>query len=222
MRNNFFFITILLVFLSLTSCFELTEEVDVKTDGSGTTVLTINLNESKEQLKSYFNKGVVEGIVLPTRYKMEMGLAHLQEILNETKGISNVKVESDFEEFIFVFRANFNNVNALNEAINNLIEALVDDKHDIPKRKNFSFSNNQFTRFFRYSNYYEAYQKLSSAKRLVLESAQMVSIYRFEKTIKQYSNRDARLSRSKKAIMMIQSIADLAQGKSTLENKISF
>ncbi|HHH49708.1 MAG TPA: hypothetical protein ENK52_01870 [Saprospiraceae bacterium] len=148
MKDNLIYITMLLLFLLLTSCFEITEEVDVKVDGSGTTVLTINLNESKDNLKSYINKGEVEGVALPPRYKMEMGIARLQSVLTNTKGISDVKVESNFEEYIFVFRAKFNNVNALNDGINNLIETLVDSKYEIPKKDNFSFANNQFERFF--------------------------------------------------------------------------
>ena len=55
-----------------------------------------------------------------------------------------------------------------------------------------------------------------------MESAKVVSIYRFEKPIKKVTNKDAKVSPSKKAVKLEGNISQFAKGEISLENHISF
>ncbi len=55
-----------------------------------------------------------------------------------------------------------------------------------------------------------------------METARIISIYRFKESIKTYSNRQARLSPTKRALMMICSPAEIAKGETTMANTITF
>ena len=61
-----------------------------------------------------------------------------------------------------------------------------------------------------------------SVVRYLMESAKVVSIYRFEDSVKNVSNSKAKISPSNKSVMLEGNIAEFATGKKTLENHISF
>jgi len=203
-------------------CFEVREEVDMNRDGSGKFKLTINLSESKDQVKKYLTVEKVEGYELSKNKNVESILKHVKYAMLNVKGMSNVATTADFQNFIFTISSDFVNLDALNNAVTTVTKQL--DYLYVPpiESKNYSYDAHQFNRYFDYPIDPKAYNEMPSMQRYVFESSHAISIFRFDRPIRSFSNKKAELSPSGKAIKLETSIGDLARGTETLENTISF
>lgn len=219
-KTAFFFLFGISLFFS--SCFEVREEVNVKEDGTGDISLVVNLSESKENVKKYLGIGKAGEVDVPNVENLEKILNHALVTLRGIKGLSQVEAKKDYEDFIFTFSAKFDNLSAINDAVSTVSKQLSYLYVPHLEEKNYSYSDKQFVRHFDYPIVPEDYKELPSMQRYFLESAKTVSIFRFGQTIQDYSNKRATLSPSGKAIMLETSLADLASGNATLENRISF
>jgi len=110
----------------------------------------------------------------------------------------------------------------LNEAIILLSEQMKYAEMPTMSQTNFKYDGHVFNRLYDYEARPEEYYKLPPMQRHLLDASQMVSIYRFEKTIAAYSHKKALVSPSGKAIMLKLPLSDLVIGRETLENSISF
>jgi len=213
------------ILISITSCFDVTEEVKMNADGSGELRLNIDLSQSKVNLAGYMNAGEINGVEIPSEAEIKSEIKKLKKALSKIKGISKVKAKSDFDEFVFEVTADFKNMKALNKAINASVKTFNQTPFPLPRFKHFSFKENKFSRLFNYTEErftQEEFDGLMSVVRYLMESARVVSIYRFEESIKNVSNSKAKISPSKKAVMLEGNISEFATGKKTLENHISF
>lgn len=224
--KTFFQTTFLLaILISFTSCFDVTEEVKMNADGSGELRLNIDLSQSKGNLAGYMEAGEINGVEIPTKAEIKKEIKKLKKALSKIKGISKVKAKSDFNDFVFEVTANFTNMKALNKAINASVKTFNQTPFPLPRFKHFSFKENKFSRLFNYTDErftQEEFDGMMSVVRYLMESAKVVSIYRFEEPVKNISNAKAKISPSKKAVMLEGNIAEFATGKKTLENHISF
>jgi hypothetical protein len=215
-------IILLLFLVSLASCFEIREEVNMKAGGSGEVLLVVNLSESKDNVRKYLKLGKFETVDLPQQEDVESILRHVRAILEGAEGISNVQTRADWTNFVFRVSSRFASVQALNDAI-----AALSEKMDyLPikpiEQPNYRYSGGEFSRHYDFPLAPKDFYGLASAQRHILESARMISIYRFDKSIRQYSNKSAQLSPSGKAIMLKLPFSELAKGTATLANNISF
>jgi len=204
-----------------TSCFEITEEVNMNEDGTGNAVLTIDMSASKDNLKSYMKRGEIEGQQMPTRMEIDAIIGRMQNIIQSAKGLSNFKKTTDFENFVFTFQTDFETVESLNKVVNELATQLNDSPYPTIRENNFAHQGNQFKRLFGYPIDTSVYDKLRTIEQYVLEQAHWVSIYRFKNTITHYSNRKARLSPSKRALMMISPLSKIVKGEVSPANTIT-
>ena len=95
----------------------------------------------------------------------------------------------------------------------------------IPKMSHFSYAKNTFSRLFDYTDERlttAEYDGLGAVPRYIMESASIVSIYRFNKPVNKVSNKKANLSPSKKAVMLEGNLAEFVKGEKSLANEISF
>jgi len=219
--------TLLLLFLvSFTSCFEVREEVKMNADGSGSVNLTIDLSQSKNNLTNYMKAGEVNGQKIPSQVELEMELLKLKNVISAIPGMSNVNLKKDFKEFVFNLTGDFKDVKTLNSAINTATSTMNKTPFPIKKFKHFDFEDGTFARLFEYTNNKfftkTEYDGMAAVPRLLMESARVVSIYRFEKPVKNVSNKKAKLSPSKKAVMLEGNIAEFAKGETSLANEITF
>ena len=209
-------------FLSLlfTSCFEIKEEVKMNGDGSGLMNITLDLSQSKDNLKEYMNSGEVNGMALPGQKQMVAYLEQIEQVIESVEGMSNAKSSGDFEEFIFTFSGNFTDVKSMNKAVNKLTKEL--SKGMISVENNYSYANGQFKRTFGQVISPADYEKLPTMQRFVLESARIVSVYTFSKPIRKFSNANAQLSTNKKSVSFKSTLGDIAKGTKSVENTITF
>ena len=203
-----------------TSCFEIVEEVKMKTDGSGKMIVTVNMSESKEDLKGYMDSGEIGEMTLPDQKELTSYLSRIENTLESVNGMSNASAEADFNEFIFTFAADFTNVKAMNTAVNKLTKELSRGMISIDNK--YEYANGKFTRSFGSMLSAADYEKLPMMQRFVLESARMVSIYTFSKSVKKMSNENAELSTSNKVVKFKSNLGDIAKGTTSVQNTISF
>ena len=129
---------------------------------------------------------------------------------------------TDYTNFVFTISGSFADAEALNLAVNTVAEAFSRGQLPAIIADNFKAGQGYFSRLFSYPIDPTDYQKLSTMQQFMFETARYISVYRFKQPIKSYSNQEAQLSPSKRAIMLKSSLADLAQGKKSIENKIEF
>lgn len=202
-----------------TSCFEFVEEVSFNKDGSGSAVLTINLSKSKTKLASILLLDSINGYKVPSKVTIRKKVQEIVSKIKGTKGVHNVKNTLNFNEFIVTVSCDFDNVEALNEVIANFsskkhIEAIKKDRH---------FTFNEKSKTFTRSHHFDLgkeFRKTKNQDRKVFETATYTSVYRFETPIKTTENNQARISQSKKAIMLHLQAQDIIANKQTIKNKI--
>lgn len=205
-----------------TGCFEIFEEVDMNNDGSGKVLLTINGSQSKQNLKNYMQQDQIQGIKIPKRAEIDQEIARIEEVLKRVKGISNVNTSTDYEEFILKVSGDFTDVQALNNAINTVSDALNRSAYETIKKDNFAYAKNKFSRLFDYPMDKTIYDRLDFGTRFVLETAQLSSIYRFNKEVKNVTNTKSKISPSGKSVMLKSNLSGFVKGDVELANEVSF
>lgn len=209
-----------LAFLFLcTGCFEFVEEVSFNKDGSGSAVLTINLSKSKTKLASIMLLDSVNGYKVPSKASIRNKVNEMVRKIQQTKGVHNVKNTLDFNEFIVTVSCDFDNVEALNEVISNFSSK----KHAVAIKNQQHFTYNKSNKTFIRSHHFDLgkeFQKTKMQDREVFETATYTSVYRFEEPIESSANNQARISKSKKAIMLHLQAQDIISNKQTIKNNI--
>ncbi len=219
MHNKGIKVLFLGLFILCTSCFEIIEEVSFNKDGSGHVTLTVNLSKSRTKLNSIMLLDSINNYKVPSKIEIKNKIAQVIQKIKQIEGISNVKNSSDFNDYIFTVSCNFTNVEALNTVISNF--SSKKEASIIKQQQHFSFdtSQNTFTRNYHYDLSQE-FKKTNMEDRKVFETATMTTIYRFESPIISSKNPTAKISGSKKAIMLRVNAQDIIKNKNTIKNQI--
>jgi hypothetical protein len=217
--KTLFSASLIFLLISFTSCFELIEQVFIKKDGSGNLQLTLNLSKSKTKINSIRQMKAINGHDIPTEGEVRQKIRTLEKDVAKTKGVTGVKTTMDFDNYIVTMSCNFTNANLLNGIVKNIAKTGTEAKY-LEKSYNYDAANNSFERLNKISLKSD-YNKLSNADKEVFATANYTAIYKFENTINTASNKDAKISPSKKAIMLQQNVLDIIMGKKSIENKIN-
>ncbi len=211
---------LLTMLFTFQSCFEIIEQVFLKGDGSGDFQLVLNMSKSKTRLNSIIKMKTINGHDVPSKEEIKSKITDIEQTLNKTAGISNVKTATDFDNFIFSISCNFNKVTQINNAVKNIY------LKENPKGKaseriyDYDAAGNVFSRLNLFS-FQDAYKKLSNADKEIFTTANYTSIFKFENSVAAASNRETKVSPSKKAVMLKLNAMDIITGKRTIENKIT-
>lgn len=214
------YIFIVALTLSLSSCFEVIEEINIANNGSGDVTFTINLSQSKTKLSSIMLLDSVNGYKVPSEKELRGEINNAVVYLRKTNGISNVKSTADFDNFIASVSFSFKNVSN----INNLTKSILKDQES-KVLNNSSYNYNPESGLFvrKYEQFGSArtgFNKLKNADKEVFKTADYVSIYRFQSPVAKMNNSKAVVSKSKKAVMLKTSVMDIINGKASLSNQI--
>lgn len=209
---------VLILISTLTSCFEIIEEVEMNSDGTGKLMFTLNMSQSRSKLASIMLLDSVNGYKVPSRTDIQKGLNEIVAELKSTKGVTNVKKKEDYENFIFTVSCDFSKI----ENINNLTDDLMKkQKSTATPTYLFEISKANFKRKYSYSNEIKKqYNKLQSENKKVFNDATYTIIYRFDKEIVSQNNAMAKTSKSKKASMQRVNVMDFINGSSDISNSI--
>lgn len=211
--------SLFILFLTFSSCFEVIEEVDLNSDGSGSITFTLNMSQSKSKLASIMLLDSVNGVKVPSRKDIQNGINDVVEELKKAKGISNIKKTEDYENFIFSVKCDFKDI----ENINNIVEESLSRQKNKTTFSSFFFdtSKGTFKRNYKYSpELKRQYNKLKEENKKVFQDASYTVIYRFDKEVSSQSNTEAKISKSKKAIMHRVKALDIINGNGNFSNQI--
>lgn len=219
-KRIFFLLVVSCLFL-LSGCFEIVEDVTIHANGSGTFTYTINLSQSKNRLDQLMQVDSSEGYRVPKRKEIDENILKAKTTLEKSPGITNVTTTSDWTNYIFTLKFDFNSVNNLNLATETLSQELTSDHKRIPEASdNFAFSGSLFNR----KSHYDAKAmsaKLTAKDKEILRDASYTCIFRFDGAVKSCSNADAKISKSGKSVMVKLNMLQLATGAKTVANKIT-
>lgn len=225
MKKYTFPFLLLLTMTFFTSCLELTEEVSMNKDGSGSTVLTVNLSESKDNIKHYMDQKEYQGMKIPQVSEIQSMIDEMETVMKGVDGLTNVQSNRNFDDFVFSFSGDFTDVDVLNKAVNVLAKEMS-KKSPTGKtpviKDNFSYAKGTFRRLFDYPIAAGVYDQLGFMEKFMLENARLVGIYRFPETVKTKSNDKASLSASQKSVMIKTTAAEIIKGQATMANEITY
>jgi hypothetical protein len=221
-KSNFKYVLFVSVFVSClcSACFEIVEEVNLNSDGSGSFCFTINMSQSKLDINAVLLLDSINGRPVPKIENMKEVFTQVENALKNDSSLSKIKAQKDWENYIFAFSGDFKNIEALNKAIMNvytLIGKSSGQKLNI--KDNFSYNNKNFKRLYHY-NLANDYQSLPEKDKVVFKNAKYTSIYRFKSTIINYTNPAANKSKNNMSIMLKANITDIINNTQSLENSI--
>lgn len=202
------------------SCFEIIEQVFLKPDGSGNFQLVLNLSKSKTRLNSIIKMKTINGHEVPSKEEIKSKITEIEKTVAKTPGLTNVKTSVDFDNYIASISYNFTRVTQLNDAVKK-VYASQNGKGKVPDRiYEYNTTGNLFSRLNLYS-FKDDYKKLSNADKEVFATANYTSIFKFESSVAAASNKETKISPSKKAVMLKLNALDIITEKKSIENKIT-
>lgn len=210
----------LLLTLSLASCIEIHDEISLKNDGSGTFSYKINLNSSKLKVNSILALDSLDGKKVPSINEIKDKINKYKELLAKKEGISNVKTETNFNEFILKFQCDFTSVLALQKAVKEVFEEESKSKTLRDIETNWLvWENNKLIRSIP-SVTQDFTSKLKREDLEALKNGKYFSISRFEKPIEKFDNPLSIVSPNKLNILVKNSTYSLIKNLKLLENTI--
>lgn len=213
------YLVLFTILITFQSCFEIIEQVFLKADGSGDFQLVLNMSKSKTRLNSIIKMKTINGHDVPSKEEIKSKISDIEKTLSKTAGISNVKSTTDFDNYIISISCNFNKVTQINNAVKNIY------LKENPKGKaseniyGYDPTGSLFIRLNLFS-FKDEYKKLSNADKEVFTTANYTSIFKFENTVIAASNKETKISPSKKAVMLKLNALDIITEKRSIENKI--
>ena len=199
------FITIC-ISLTLSSCFDVVEEINMKNNGSGSIVGTLNMSKSRTKVSSLMKLDKIDGFKIPNQTEIRNQVTTLVQLLKNTKGISNVNY--------------FQNIDALNSYTATLAKHF---KSNLNNYSNYSYDLNKktFVRSYKHNpNAKKEFDKLKPENQKSFDQAFYTSIYRFQNPIIKQGNVLGKVSGNKQAVMIKVPIATLINGNANLANTI--
>lgn len=206
--------------ISCSSCFEFIEEINLNNDGSGIMQLTLNLSQSKSKVASVLLLDSVNHYKVPDKQEIQNKMNEAVGYLRKQNGISNVKSNIDFSNYIATITFSFRELGQINNITKNLLAQQNISGNNL-SAYGFNRLTNMFFRSYKYlSETKKQYDKLKNEDKEIFKSASYTSIYRFQRTIATQTNPGAQISKSQKAVMQKCSVMDLINGTAMLNNVI--
>jgi hypothetical protein len=213
---------LLLVFslFGLTSCIEIIDDVTVNNDGSGSLKYAINLSASKVKINSILALDSLEGRPVPSKEELEERIVSFKKKLASKTGISNVVVESNFEDYIFKLSCDFASVQALQHAVKEVVMEETKEKnlegmdHDW-----LLWDGNKLSRSIPEITL-DRTRNLKPEDAELLKQGNYTSITRFQRPVEKFENTSAVLSKNRLAVMVKTNPYLLTQDNDLLENTI--
>lgn len=211
---------LILLCISLSSCFEIIEEVDLNADGSGHYEYTINMSQSRNKLDQIMRLDSINGYRVPKKSELKKPMEELIVKANAVSGISNASKSEDLDNYIVSFECDFQDIDALNRLVTELRKGNKDLRSDIPE-EHFSYSPSS-KRYVRNGDYsiQADFAKVKEADKVIFDGATFTSIFRSDSELTSFSNSNAKLSPNKKALMLRMQVMDLINEKISMGNTI--
>ena len=218
MKKNLLFLFVLI--FSLSSCIEILDDLTVHADGSGTFRYNINLSSNKIKVNSILALDSLDGQKVPKIEDIKEKVQQFIKTLDAQNGISNVKIEENYTDFIFKFSCDFTNVLLLQEVIKTTISSMTKEKNNSELNHNWiTWDGTKLTRSIPTITLNKV-KDLKQSDIDQLKQGSYTSISRFDKPVEKFGNPAAILSKNKQAVMIKTDTYSLKENPSILENVI--
>lgn len=213
-------IYVLALTFSLSSCVDIIDDITINSDGSGTFKYNVNLSQSKVKVNSILALDSLDGKRVPSIEEIKTIINEYKEKIESKEGISNVKVETDFTNFILRFQCDFTNVQVLQKAIREIV--IEKDKNQEIKEINHIWLTWDGTKLVRSvpSLTAQTTKRLKQEDAEALKKGTYTTITRFDRPIEKCENPQALISPTKLACKVKTNPYSLIQNLSLLENTI--
>jgi hypothetical protein len=202
--------------LSLTGCFDITEEITVNKDGSGVYTSTIDATKLEEQLQMFAAMDTTGEMIPKLKYSLDSSFAANWEAYKTVKGISDVKIDTS-KKFVYTVTMNYANINALNAA-------LAKDKA-VGQQKLYSWEKGKITRQDIPLNMNDMKTDDESQKEMMktfLKDMKYKIIFHLPSNVKEISNKSAIVSADKKTVTIEANLLDITEDKVKLGTQVTY
>ena len=219
----------LFMVLGLTSCLDITEEYFFRKDGSGKATYLIDMSEMMKFVKMFQEGSEEEGggdSQIEGLKEIFASTDHVED-LKEMAGISNVKNLSDPEGFTIGFTFDFDNIDALNQAMQDNAAGEMLGAMGMGESGGlslFEFKGKKFNRDhgmdkIEPEDLGEEAENLEMASMLMADANYTVR-YSFDREIKKANNKNGTVSSDGKTLTLQQPITELFKGEGDLSVKM--
>lgn len=220
MKRFVLVLSVVSLLLGLNSCVDIFDEIILHTDGSGTYKYTINLSASKVKINSVLALDSIDGQRVPKLPEIKEKIALYKQKLEDKDGISNVKVDANYDDFVFKFSCDFSNVTALQNAVREIVKEESKDKNDpIFNETWLSWNGEELVRSI--PNFKSPMNRLKAEDQESLKNGKYISVTRFDKPVSKCDNPQAQINPSKTAVMVKSSTHAVTANPSILKNTIT-
>jgi len=195
------------------------EDVTFRKDGSGILKLIINLSQSKNEINTLMKLDSNSGYRIPREKEIN---AHLDRIVNSiktTKGLSKIILRRDFTNWVFEIQTEFDNTKSLEEGMKGIYGDFSGGR-SVSFRNKLVYNGKLMERDMEPFDEDAKKQLNKPTERKIFARAKYTTIYRFENEVLTYSNKKAKLSPSRKAIMLQSNVLNLINGIESIQNII--
>lgn len=202
------------------SCIEITDDITLKSDGSGTFKYVVNLSPSKLKINSILALDSLDGRKVPSLDEIKEKIDYYKTKLASKEGISNVKVESNYTDFIFKIYCDFKRIENLQQAIKEIVEEETKNKDWKELDHNWLvWDGFKMIRSVPPLSTYST-DRLKKEDSEALKNGKYISITRFDRPIEKFDNEAGVLSGNKMAVMVKTNPYALMQNHQLLDNTI--
>lgn len=206
--------------LGMTSCLEIIDDLSLNEDGTGSFKYTVNLSSSKVKINSYLALDSLDGREVPSMEEITRQLDEVVTLLTGKEGISNVRFDSDYDNFIFKLNLDFASIAELESAIKTIVkEKNTGQRIEELDREWLSYSGSSLNRSIPQLHFQRS-QRLKPDEIAKLKKGTYTSITRFDREVERFENASALLAKNKKAVMVRTDPYSLIQRTDLLDNAI--
>ena len=203
--------------LTMSACFEITEEVTVNKDGSGKYVSTIDASKLSEQMQMLAAFDTTGEMVPKLKYSLDSTFAVAFGKYAKVKGISSVVVDTS-KPYIYKVSMDYKDVAALNEVLS------LDKQNDEMKNL-YAWKKGQISRKDFALNLDDMKMEDESQKEMaksMLEGMKYTIVFNLPGKVTNMTNKEAKMSDDKKTVTLACSLLDVMDKKVSLGNEVSF
>ena len=214
------YLYLLIVLFGCSSCLEIIDDIKLNIDGSGTIKYTINLSESKTKVNSILALDSLDGKKMPDLIKIKAKINEFEKLLRLEKGISNIHLEKDYENFMFKLSCDFKSISILQNSLKKVLNQI--NEENLTPKSNFNWlgwNENKLEREIPEISKNQL-KKVPKKDLEKLRQGKYICITRFENEIISLSNPKAKLSKNKKAVMILASPYDILFKPNSFHNLI--
>ncbi|MCS6968678.1 MAG: hypothetical protein RMJ44_08420 [Cytophagales bacterium] len=215
---------IVVITCALTSCFEIREEITIAKDGSGSYALIIDMSASKSMIDLAMSMPIAKDRTPFQQIDSSFakGIAKLSQI----KGITHPRAIDNRQEYIFGMAFDFDNVEALNAALNQSTQQ-EGEVEEMPtfifKKKELTRNNRPLANSLAELNVFGSTPEGAQQIQAILQGASYAYIVR-PKTgkIRSFTNQQAEIKESGKIFSYRVGLLDLLKGNTSPSSTIKF